>query len=167
MKLCCGICLWESQCLDSEWVLSFLLLIGNSNGNGGFRCLFGTVCGGPIQSKSKRTTVWLWLWGSPIYIYFLIYNITNCVFYYDGAFLALHVKFRYLVSSLVLRDWGSPIYIYIFLIYNITDCVFYCDGAFLALHVKFRYLVSSLVLRDCLYPISLFGLLTDDVKILY
>ena len=101
-----------------------------------------------------------------IYI-FLIYNITDCVFYCDGAFLALHVKFRYLVSSLVLRDWGSPIYIY-FLIYNITDCVFYCDGAFLALHVKFRYSVSSLVLRDCLYPISLFGLLTDltNVKIL-
>ena len=26
-------------------------------GNGGFRCQFGTVCGGAIQSKSKSTTV--------------------------------------------------------------------------------------------------------------
>ena len=28
-----------------------------ATGNGGFRCQFGTVCGGAIQSKSKITTV--------------------------------------------------------------------------------------------------------------
>ena len=36
--------------------------------------------------------------------FFLIYNIIDCVFCCDGAFLALHVKFRYLVSSLALWD---------------------------------------------------------------
>ena len=33
----------------------------------------------------------------------------ECVFYCDGAFLALHVKFRYLVSSLSLWDCLYPI----------------------------------------------------------
>ena len=28
-----------------------------ATGNGGFRCQYGTVCGGAIQSKSKITTV--------------------------------------------------------------------------------------------------------------
>ena len=39
-----------------------------------------------------------------IWFFFLIYNIIDCVFCCDGAFLALHVKFRYLVSSLALWD---------------------------------------------------------------
>ena len=54
-----------------------------------------------------------------IYI-FLIYNITDCVFYCDGAFLALHVKFRYLVSSLVLRDYLYPISLF-GLLTDLTD----------------------------------------------
>ena len=67
-----------------------------ATGNGGFRCQFGTVFGEAIQSKSKV----------PQYLifFFLIYNIIDCVFCYDGAFLTLHIKFRYLVSSLALWD---------------------------------------------------------------
>ena len=69
-----------------------------ATGNSGFRCQFGTVCGGEIQSESKSTTVRfpnIWFF----FLIFLIYNIIDCVFIFDGAFLALHVKFRYLVSK--------------------------------------------------------------------
>ena len=52
--------------------------------------------------------------------FFLIYNITDCVFYYDVAFLALHVKFRYLVSSLALRDCLYPINLF-GLLTDLTD----------------------------------------------
>ena len=38
------------------------------------------------------------------FLIYFIYNIIDCVCCCDGAFLALHVKFRYLVSSLALWD---------------------------------------------------------------
>ena len=85
---------------NGGWWVSKLLFGGHSDlviatVNGGFRCQFGFNVEEQFNPSPRFPNIWF---------FFLRYNIIDCVFCCDGAFLALHVKFRYLVFSLALWD---------------------------------------------------------------